>query len=224
MTAADRNRQLGWIHAARRDMAFDEDTYRAILGRVTGKRSAKDLVAGERQAVLQEFRRLGWRPKRRTKTGRRRAGPDARLSKARAIWRSLWCLGEVHDESDVALARFAARMTASDTAPDGIQRLAWLDGPGWERVFRALRGWCKRAGYLAREADGVRINAERAEIGLPAADEAHVAKIVLVERLAVRASLAGLPCLAAGEASKCEPEQADAMAREFGSMLREARA
>lgn len=59
-----RARDLKLIHAAKRQMAWDEATYRAILERVTGKVSAADLSAKERKAVLDDFARLGWKPQK----------------------------------------------------------------------------------------------------------------------------------------------------------------
>lgn len=59
-----RARDLKLIHAARRQMAWDEATYRAILERVTGKASAADLNAKERKQVLDDFARLGWKPQK----------------------------------------------------------------------------------------------------------------------------------------------------------------
>ncbi|HRD68218.1 MAG TPA: regulatory protein GemA [Candidatus Competibacter sp.] len=67
-----RTRDLKLIHIARKDMAWDETTYRAILERVTGKDSAAGLNARQRKAVIDEFVRLGWRVKSRK--GHRRPG------------------------------------------------------------------------------------------------------------------------------------------------------
>lgn len=58
---ADRNRQLGRIHQAKKALALDDDTYRALLERVTGKRSSADMTAAERNQVLAEFARLGFK-------------------------------------------------------------------------------------------------------------------------------------------------------------------
>ena len=59
-----RAHELKLIHAAARQMGWDEDTYRAILARVTGQASAKDLTARQRTKVLDEFARLGWKSPR----------------------------------------------------------------------------------------------------------------------------------------------------------------
>lgn len=60
-----RFRDLKLIHIARRDMAWDENTYRAMLERITGKTSAAALTARERKAVIDDFVRLGWKIKSR---------------------------------------------------------------------------------------------------------------------------------------------------------------
>ena len=91
-----RPRDLKLIHAARRQMAWDDNTSRAILERVTGKSSAADLNAKERKAVLDDFARLGWRVK--TRKGHRKPGTvgldrqklvdkiEAYLSEAKLPW------------------------------------------------------------------------------------------------------------------------------------------
>jgi phage gp16-like protein len=58
-----RLRDLKLIHAAARQMAWDENTYRAILERVAGQPSAATLTARQRKQVLDEFARLGWKVK-----------------------------------------------------------------------------------------------------------------------------------------------------------------
>jgi phage gp16-like protein len=58
---ADRNRQLGRIHAGKKALGLDDDTYRALLERVTGKRSSADMTGTERNAVLAELARLGFK-------------------------------------------------------------------------------------------------------------------------------------------------------------------
>lgn len=73
MTDLTRARDLKLIHIARKAMAWDEATYRAILVRVTGQESAAAMNARQRKAVIDEFARLGWRVKSRK--GHRAPGP-----------------------------------------------------------------------------------------------------------------------------------------------------
>lgn len=58
-----RNVSLSKIHIAKKDLGLDDETYRAMLKRVAGVESAKDLGPMKVAAVLAEFERLGWKPK-----------------------------------------------------------------------------------------------------------------------------------------------------------------
>lgn len=58
---ADRNRQLGRIHAGKKALGMDDDTYRCLLERVTGKRSSADMTGAQRNQVIAELVRLGFK-------------------------------------------------------------------------------------------------------------------------------------------------------------------
>lgn len=63
-TAADlRRRELALIHQAKTALGLDDDTYRALLERLTGKRSAADLDWRGRKLVLDHLKAQGARPK-----------------------------------------------------------------------------------------------------------------------------------------------------------------
>ncbi len=64
----DRRRDLAKIHLGAAQLGMDEADYRAMLLRVTGQDSSANLDAGQRRAVLDELRRLGWRPRARGRT------------------------------------------------------------------------------------------------------------------------------------------------------------
>ena len=51
------------IHIAKKELAMDDATYRALLLRVTGKASSKDCTPRDRQLLLEEFTRLGFKVK-----------------------------------------------------------------------------------------------------------------------------------------------------------------
>lgn len=64
--AQRRKRQLAEIHLAKAKLGLDDDTYRALIERVSAEhglavRSAADLSPSQRQAVVNELRRLGGR-------------------------------------------------------------------------------------------------------------------------------------------------------------------
>ena len=131
---------LAKVHMAAKDLALADVSYRDLLERQTGTRSAADCSDAELEAVLAVFRDLGWKPKKRR--GRKQAAPAVRplLGKARALWRALHDLGEVREPSDQALAAFVKRQT-------GIEALEWLTPGEAYKVIEALKAWCGRAGF-----------------------------------------------------------------------------
>jgi len=59
--------QLAKIHIALKDLAIDDDAYRALLTTQFQVKSAKDLNAQQANTLLDHFRRSGWHPKSRTR-------------------------------------------------------------------------------------------------------------------------------------------------------------
>lgn len=131
---------LAAIHVAKKQLGLDDDTYRDVLERVTGKRSAKFLTVAEGGRVLEEMRRLGFeRTSKPDAAGALKLdGPYA--AKLRALWISGWNLGVVHDRTDEAMAAFVKRQT-------GIDHVNWLrDAADATRAIEGVKAW------LAREA------------------------------------------------------------------------
>ena len=132
---------LAKIHVAKRDLGLDDDTYRDLLERETGKRSAKGLSQAELDKVLAALTRAGFKPSSNGAGSARRrplSGPYAK--KAQALWIALWNLGAVEDKRDSALLVFICRQT-------GIERTEWvLDAKHGRAVIEALKAWCEREG------------------------------------------------------------------------------
>lgn len=127
---SNRNRLIAAVHAAARKAGLDQDAYRDTLERITGKRSASDLTPHLLARVLDELNRLasphqGYRVRWRTK--------------AAALWRSLYWLGEVDDISDAAMDAFIVGQT-------GVANARWVRGDKGVAVIEALKSWCGRAG------------------------------------------------------------------------------
>ena len=167
-----RRAMLAKIHMAAKDLALDEATYRALLARVTGKESSRDCSEGELDRLLGEFRRLGFRDRARKVA----AGESDLARKIRALWLSLYQLGEVRDRTEAALAAFIRSRT-------GIDAPRWLDARSAERVIQELRGWCARAGYTEPNAEARQgVATMRAHAGLPPRpDAAYTATLIAAQ-------------------------------------------
>lgn len=136
------------VQIARRDLGLDEDTYRSILERLTGRTSSSACSDAELGRVLDEFKAKGWKPKviaggKPTKAPRsipNRPADHPAARKARSLWISLWNLGEVRDSAEPALEAFARRQL-------GVERLQWADQGLTYKLIEALKGMAERAGW-----------------------------------------------------------------------------
>lgn len=127
----DRNRQLGRIHQAKNVLALDDDTYRALLERVTGKRSSADMSAAERNQVLAEFARLGF--KADTQQGRKRvfAGKPKNVEQVPMLCKVEALLADNKRPWSYAHA-MAKRMF-------NVNRVEWLKSDQLHRLVAALQ-------------------------------------------------------------------------------------
>lgn len=124
------------IHIAKSQLAMEDDSYRAMLQRVTGKESSADMTTAQLQSVIAEFGRLGFTgPTRPTKPGGLPAEEQA--SKIRALWLNLYHLGGLDDPSEEALIGFCKRQS-------GVEKIEWMHSQQFDNVIRGLRGWLQR--------------------------------------------------------------------------------
>lgn len=77
---------LAKIHIAKKELALQDGEYRALLARIAGVASAKDLSEKAAIAVIAEFKRLGWQARESTR-------PRAERDDTRKIY-ALW--GALH--------------------------------------------------------------------------------------------------------------------------------
>ncbi|PWV97728.1 uncharacterized protein DUF1018 [Hoeflea marina] len=125
------------IHAGRKQLGLDENTMRDLYERVTGERSLRAMSCQQQEAVVSEFRRLGFG---RTAPKYRRLldGPFAK--KLQALWIAAWNLGVVANREDKALLAFVKRQT-------GIDHVRFLRYPqDAAKAIEALKGWLARDG------------------------------------------------------------------------------
>lgn len=135
----DRRMLLAKIHIAKKDLGMEDDDYRALLSRVTGKSSSKDLKESQMIELLDEMKKLGF--KGAPGKGVKRSDPedDPQARKIRAMWLTLHQMGEVQDGGEESLRKFCKRVA-------GIDHLKWLSGKEADEIIKALRGWIKRKG------------------------------------------------------------------------------
>lgn len=119
-----RNQQLSKIHIAKKDLAMDDDSYRAMLARVAGVISAKDLNPRQVGLVLREFERLGWKPK----PGRPK--PNAAVDRQKLV-----------SKIEAQLAEAGRPWNYADSLAQRlykVERLEWLDAKQLGGVITAL--------------------------------------------------------------------------------------
>lgn len=137
-----RRQLIGKVHIARKDLGIEEDDYRAILFRLTQHSSAKDCSTAELVAVVEEFKRKGWKPAqpkgRKPADARPADHPSAK--KARALWISLHHLGAIKNPSDQALEAFACGQLK-------CERLQWADQGKTDSLIEALKAMAEREGW-----------------------------------------------------------------------------
>jgi hypothetical protein len=162
------------MHVAKKQMGLDDDTYRAKLVLITGKKSAKDMTEEERQRVLTVFRNEGFAPApaaRRADGRQQLTGKFAK--KLQALWIAAWNLGIVRERDDAALVAFVKRQT-------GIEHTRFLVyADDASRAIEALKSWIRREagvsygntnGYDWLSADGAKVAWAQWRILKPEAD------------------------------------------------------
>jgi len=172
-----RKKMLAKVHIAKKTLALEDDSYRDMLERVTGQRSATNLDQRQLDAVIAEFNRLGFEDGRKpSKRAGARALADAPMAKKiRALWLDLYHLGAVRDPSEEALATFVEKTA-------GVAALQWLDGEQANNVIEALLGWLARVGWKRPTATEFRaVNVHRRAASLATIDHGFMFKVATIK-------------------------------------------
>lgn len=138
MTAARpaRTTQLAQIHLGKKQLGLDEETYRAMLFTVTGKRSAGELDIAGRQRVIAHMISRGAKLGFTGKAGRNLSPQEKKLH---ALWWRAHKSGAVQDASERALRRWVARQA------NGVEDASWLNPHQLSGLIEALKSMIARA-------------------------------------------------------------------------------
>ncbi|MBP0439461.1 gp16 family protein [Tianweitania sediminis] len=135
---------LAAIHVAKKQLGLDEDTFRAVCVRVTGKSSTREMNDNQRNRLIEEFRRQGFQT---ASKGSRKRLEGKFAPKLQALWIAAWNLGIVRDRSDDALVSFVKRQT-------GIDHVRFVrDAEDAIKAIEALKRWMEREAGVDWSAD-----------------------------------------------------------------------
>lgn len=124
-----RQLRIKLIHTGRRALGMDEDTYRDMLERLTGKRSCTGLTDSQLSTVVQHLRYLGFDPAGAPETAGQR-------TLIRRVWLHMHRAGIVRDRSLRALDAYCVRTVRSP-----LWRCSVKD---CQTVIESLKGWHAR--------------------------------------------------------------------------------
>jgi Protein of unknown function (DUF1018) len=143
-----RRADLAAIHIAKKELAWDDDTYRDILFSVCRVKSSGLLDFTGRKRFLAHLRACGWSGGSRvvTRSGRPASAASRKpltppQRKMWALWQQLGDAGKIVDSKMPALVAFAHRQT-------GVERLEWLTDAQEDLVIESLKKWLSRRGGL----------------------------------------------------------------------------
>lgn len=124
-----RRRLIIAVRAACKRQGIDDDTRKAMQQQLIGKASMSDMSLPELGRLLDHLNK-GWKGP---------MGHRAHIGKIKALWWTLYWLGEVDAASDQAISTFVTRQT-------DISAVQFLDHRKAASVIEALKSWAHRAG------------------------------------------------------------------------------
>ena len=145
-----RNRLIQLVHVAKRELNLDEEFYRNILTELTDKSSCAKMSIKELEQVLEHFKRIGFKVKKKSSTNKRIAPKSSRSvspesGKIRAIWITMHQQGFVRDSSEQALDNYISRMLNRKTLGENISfHCQFLNGQQAYKVLEIIKNWHKR--------------------------------------------------------------------------------
>ena len=128
---------LAALHAGKRELGLDEDTYHLMLEMVTGKDSAALMTIPEITRVLDHMRGRGWQGGKSGGGAAWRPSSKGHVRKVWALWAALRHEGIIRQGGRAACRAFVKRMT-------GCSDPEWLTPEEATVVIEALKAMQRR--------------------------------------------------------------------------------
>ncbi len=142
-----RTKMIAKLHVAKKALALTEESYRDVLRRVTGQDSATAMTEPQIEAVLKEFKRLGFKAMPRLRLP---MSKHAQIRMIHAVWADICKLGVDAEDHAAALRVFTARQTQTAANPQGVSAPEFLDSVQANKVLEGLKAWRRRLQVGAR--------------------------------------------------------------------------
>ncbi len=133
---ADKRPLLAKIHIAKTQLNLDDEQYRDIVRRITGKDSAAKCRYSQLIDLINEFKALGFKSPRKKAF---RQTEQSAVKKIYALWGKLQALEAVQSTDKTALDAFVKKYT-------GIDSVQWLQPAQQQKIIEILKQWIKRIG------------------------------------------------------------------------------
>ena len=136
------------IHVLKSRLSLTDDDYRALLGNLTGKTSAKELTPAEQERVRDHMQSLAVRMglakptrSRRNTFALSKAAASPKERKVWALWNQLHRDGVVYDRSAAALNAWVERTVH-------VSALRFATSAQQDTLIEALKDWQKRGNHV----------------------------------------------------------------------------
>lgn len=149
---------LAAIHVAKKQLGLEDDDFRDVCERVTGKRSTREMNEPQRIKLVEHFREHGFKP---VSKGARKSLEGKFAAKLQALWIAGWNLGVFKNNNDKAMIAFVQRQTGLDA----VRFVHYPDDA--EKAIEGIKGWIERKvgsvwrepsiGIIWRKTDGGKI-------------------------------------------------------------------
>lgn len=121
----DRNKLLGKIHIAKKELGLDDDTYRSIIRQAVGKESAAKCTERQLVKIIELLRAKGWKTGEQPAKKAKCVKISPSIKKIYALWGELQRSGKIKSRDEAALNRFVAKYSTKNNVRRLTNAEAW---------------------------------------------------------------------------------------------------